>query len=306
MTIAVASSPVSLGVTRASEGTIPALLAGERFLEEVRRAGFAGVELGAGEYLGIGGELVERLQARDLGVSGAALELAFTSPDAMEGVTVKLDSVLDVLDMLRDEVPGPVPRLTLVDAGDERRRASPGVAHMRRDGWSLDEGGWDRFARRLDAVALHCRRRDFYAVLRPRVGTYVESPGEIDAVLRVSDIGLAFDTGQVLLGGGDPVALLRQWSDRVELVYLKDASMSRMYDIIDSGGPASTVWSREVFCPLGEGDVDCVGSLQQLAVMGYSGWLVVEQDAFASTPERIAQGLDDQRRNRRFVADQGL
>ena len=306
MTIAVASSPVSLGVTRASVGVVPALLSGERFLEEVRRAGFSGVQLGPGDYLGVGSELVERLVARDLGVSGAVLELPFASADAMASATPELDAVLDALDLLRDKVPGPVPQLTLMDAGDDRRRASPGVAHRGLDGRSLDERGWGRFAQRLDEVALHCRRRGFSAVLRPRVGTYVEAPGEIDAAMRACDIGLGFDTGQVLIGGGDPVAQLREWSDRVELVYLKDVIVSRMQDIIDGGEPASNVWSREVFCPLGDGDVDCVGVLQQLEVMDYSGWLVVEQDAFASTTERIAQGLDDQRRNRRFLSGQGI
>jgi inosose dehydratase len=180
------------------------------------------------------------------------------------------------------------------------------VARLDRERSGLDAEGWEHFAQRLDAVARHCGRRGYLLALRPRVGSYVEAPWEIDAALRAGDVGLCLDTGQVLLGGGDPVAVLREWSRRVELVVLKDALTSRMQDVIDEGDPAATVWSREVFCALGEGDVDCVGILQQLEVVGYQGWLVVEHDAFPSTVDRIVQGFDDQRRNRQFLLGLGL
>ena len=79
-----------------------------------------------------------------------------------------------------------------------------------------------------------------------------------------------------------------------------------MQDVIDEGGPTSSVWAREVFCALGDGDVDCVGVLQQLEVVDYSGWLVVEQDLLASTTDRITRGIWDQRRNRQFLKDYGF
>jgi len=306
MTITVASSPASFGATRATVGVVPGLLDAERVLDEVRRAGYAGIELGPSGYLGRGRELGERLGTRELGVSSVVLELPFVIPDVVTTARPELDAVLDGLDALRDQVPGPVPRVVLVDAGDDRRRASPGVSHLAPDNWSLDDAGWDRFARGLNAVTLHCRRRGYVAAVRPRAGTFVEAPAEIDAVMRVCDVGLCLDTGQVLIGGGDPVIVLREWSDRVELVYLKDAIRSRMQDVIDEGEPTSAIWSREVFCALGDGDVDCVGVLQQLEVVDFSGWLVVEQDLFASTTDRIARGISDQRRNRQFLKGHGF
>lgn len=298
-TVAVASSPASYGATSLTVGAVPYVLGGDRVLDEVRAAGYHGIELGPDGYLGSGRGLIDGLIAHELGVSSVVVEIPFVDPDV--DPRHELDGLLDVVDSLRDRVSGPVPRVVLMDAGDERRRADPGVAHLRAAEWGLDAATRERFALGLNTASLHCRRRGYVAALRPRAGSYVEAPWEIDAALGDGDVALCLDTGQVLIGGGDPVAVLRQWADRVALVYLKDAILSRMQDIVDEGEPAASVWSREVFCALGDGDVDCVGVLQQLEAVAYSGWLVVEQDAYPSATDRIIQAVVDQRRNREFL-----
>ena len=47
------------------------------------------------------------------------------------------------------------------------------------------------------------------AVLHPHVGTVVERPEEIERVLEGASVPLCLDTGHVMAGGGDPVALAR-------------------------------------------------------------------------------------------------
>jgi inosose dehydratase len=68
----------------------------------------------------------------------------------------------------------------------------------------------------------------------------------------------------------------------------------------------TAIWSREVFPALGEGDLDVDGVLGALRVIGYSGWLVVEQDTLPKTRERFERAAADQRANRAFLARRGL
>jgi hypothetical protein len=72
-----------------------------------------------------------------------------------------------------------------------------------------------------------------------------EAPWEIEQVLDRSDIGLCLETGHMMLGGGDPVALLRDWAERVNHVHLKDASLAVRDQIVADGAQATAIWSRE-------------------------------------------------------------
>ena len=49
--------------------------------------------------------------------------------------------------------------------------------------------------------------RGVLATLHPHVGTMIENADDVDRVLRGSPIGLSLDTGHLLIGGVDPVAL---------------------------------------------------------------------------------------------------
>jgi len=302
----VATSPVSLGATRATIGVVPDLLEGVRFLDEARDAGYGGVQLGDDAYLGVGVDLVSRLSDRGLGVCGASLDVAVVGREALRDARRAIDGVLDTLDVLRGRLPGATPKLVLGDAGDPWRRANPGVAHLAPETRGYESDARTSFHEGVRAVVAHCREREFEALLRPRVGSLVEAPGEIDAVLSETDIGLCLDTGHILLGGGDPVAVLREWGSRVGLVYLTDASLAKMREVIDRDEPSISVWSHEVVGPLGEGDVDLTGVLQQLKAVDYPGWLVVEQDVNPQRGGWLARALDDQRRNREFLHRQGV
>ncbi len=54
-----------------------------------------------------------------------------------------------------------------------------------------------------------CGRRPACArVFHPHCGGYVETPDEIDELMRATDparLGLVLDTGHVIYGGGDPL-----------------------------------------------------------------------------------------------------
>ncbi len=303
--IVVANAPVSYGAFELTVGIDPDVPDGMHVLDEVAAAGYGGIDLGPVGYLGDGAELGKRLAARHLGLAGAYLELPYADHEALQRALPMLDEMLDTFDAAAYQRVGPPPRPTLADSGSEDRRAHPGRAATN-PAKGLDAAAWRRFGTGLGEVVARCRDRGYEPTFHHETGTYVESPGEIEKVLEVSDIGLCLDTGHLLLGGGDPVAAVTAWSSRINQVHLKDAKRSVMAGIIADGAPVTDIWSREAFPALGQGDLDADGVLAALGRIGYGGWLVVEQDTLPRTKERFDRAAADQRANREFLARRGL
>jgi inosose dehydratase len=302
MKITVANAPISYGAFELTVGIDPNVPDGEAILDEVRVAGYAGIDLGPVGYLGDGPVLAERLASRQLGLAGAYLEFPFTDHDALPALYPELDAMLDTFDAVRDVVPGPVPHPTIADSGSERRRNNPGRSHADRS-WGLDDDGWDRMKVGLASVVERCRARGYEPTFHHETGTNVEAPWEIQRILDISDVGLCLDTGHFFIGGGDPVVAIHEWAERINHVHVKDALQSVMDGIVADNVPTMNIWSREAFPAFGHGDANVAGVLAALKDIDYEGWLVVEQDIFPQTSDRFAQAIDDQKKNRRFLAD---
>jgi inosose dehydratase len=304
-TIAVANAPVSYGAFEVTVGHDPNVPDGTQVLDQVAEAGYAGIDLGPVGYLGTGERLGELLSERGLGLAGAYLELPYADPDALAEALPALDELLNTFDTVRSYLPGPPPRPTLADAGSLERRSRPFRSTAQRS-LGLDADGWRRFGAGLARVVGHCRDRGYEPTFHPETGTYVEAPWEIEQVLDRSDIGLCLETGHMMLGGGDPVALLRDWSERINHVHLKDALLAVRDQIVADGGQATEIWSREAFPVLGGGDLDVDAVLDGLRGMSFGGWLVVEQDILPRSAERFARAAEEQRLNRAFLAARGV
>jgi inosose dehydratase len=302
MKITVANAPISYGAFELTVGIDPNVPDGEQILNEVRDAGYAGIDLGPVGYLGDGPVLAERLASRQLGLAGAYLEFPFTDPAALPSMYRELDAMLDTFDAVASMVPGPAPHPTIADSGSERRRDNPGRSHADRS-WGLDDDGWERMRVGLASVVARCRDRGYEPSFHHETGTYVEAPWEIQRVLDISDVSLCLDTGHFFIGGGDPVQAIHDWSGRINHVHVKDALQSVMDGIIADHVPAMNIWAREAFPSFGNGDANVAGVIGALKEIDYEGWLVVEQDIFPQTSERFVQAIDDQKRNRRFLAD---
>jgi inosose dehydratase len=150
-----------------------------------------------------------------------------------------------------------------------------------------------------------CRARGYEPTFHHHTATYIEAQWEIERLLEISDVGLCLDTGHLLLGRGDPITAIREWADRINHVHLKDARLDRLEEIVAQAAPVQEIWRRKAFCALGDGDIDIERVLGALAEIGYSGWLVVEQDVLpdADNPNEPAE---DQRRNREYLRGHGL
>jgi inosose dehydratase len=134
----------------------------------------------------------------------------------------------------------------------------------------------------LHVVADAAAEHGHLVVFHPHAATFVETPDEVDRLMGSSDpasVGLCLDVGHDLVGGGDPVATLAAFGDRVQHLHLKDVDPVVLGRVRDGryDGLGSAV--REgLFTELGAGLLDLDGVLRLLAARDYAGWLIVEQD----------------------------
>jgi inosose dehydratase len=302
----VANAPVSFGAFEVTVGIDPNVPDPVTLLDAVSSAGYNGIDLGPVGYLGSGEVLAARLAERGLALAGGFLELPLSAPERLGSALAELDALLDVFDAAASGARPPRP--TLADAGSPARAAMPGRA-ARDPSVGLDPGGWGRLAEALAAAVARCRERGYEPTFHHETGTYVEAGWEIDRLLEVSDVGLCLDTGHLLAGGGreggDAVQAIRRWAGRINHVHLKDAHSATLEAIVAEGAAAQEIWRRRAFCPLGEGDIPVPEVLGALAEIGYTGWLVVEQDVLPDPAQPMRPAVE-QRRNREYLRAHGL
>jgi inosose dehydratase len=122
--------------------------------------------------------------------------------------------------------------------------------------------------------------------LHPHYGTLVQTPDEIERVLDGCSVPLCLDTGHIVLGGGDPVALARAAGERIAHLHLKDVDAKLAARVADGSLGFSRAVRDGVFLPLGCGDIDVRAVLEPMREACYAGWYVFEQDAqLAAEPE---------------------
>jgi inosose dehydratase len=142
----------------------------------------------------------------------------------------------------------------------------------------LDETGWSTLLGNLDKLSALAAASGVVATIHPHVGTMVENADDVDRVLRGSSIGLTLDTGHLLIGGVDPVALTIDHTGRIKHTHLKDVD-AQWAAKVRSGEVSYTDAVRQgMYRPLGAGDIDLTTIVATLENSGYRGWYVLEQD----------------------------
>ena len=254
----VAAAPISWGVCE-----VPGwgrVLPPETVLGEMAALGITATELGPPGYLPTAApDLAALLDGYGLGLVGGFFATPLhhgSTVDEAAGVAELLAAAgADVLVLAA---------ATGLDGYDER----PALSDRE---WAtlVDTAG--RIAERAAAVGVR-------TVLHPHVGTHVETYAEVERFVHDSDLLLCVDTGHLLIGGTDPVDLVRRHPRRVGHVHLKDVRE----DLAERVRTGATTYTQAVkdgiYVPLGAGDVDLAAMLKLLRDNDYDGWYVLEQD----------------------------
>jgi inosose dehydratase len=268
----VAAAPISWGVCE-----VPGWghqLSPERVLEELTGLGLTASEFGPDGFLP--GPL---MTARGVTAVGGFVPAVLHEPshDPLPGVRAALD------------------RFTAAGARTLVLAAATGA-----DGYDgrpeVPAEGWRRLLSRLDEITALASSMGVTAALHPHVGTVVAGPGDVERVLAGSSTGLCLDTGHLLVGGTDPVALAGRAAERVTHVHLKDADAALAADVRSGRTTYTAAVAAGLYRPLGRGDLDLASLVSALEAAGYRGWYVMEQDTVLTEEPPPGGGpLDDVR-----------
>lgn len=271
-TIRVGNAPVSWGIYGPHDPHLP----WERVMSAIAEAGYQGTELGPYGYYPTQPEVLRSaLRSRRLGLGssyvGVPLEDAARRQEAV-------DECVRVGSLLATQGVGEV--IVADDDHPERMARAGRIPADGSLGWT--DAQWREAAGTLHAIARALKDRfGMRVVVHHHVGTFIETPAELDRLLRETDpelVNLLLDTGHAVYGGGDPVELLRDHGQRIRYLHLKDVNRAELEQVRRSDVHVREAWKRGVFCPLGEGVVDFPRLAGQLRSSGYAGWAIVEQD----------------------------
>ena len=125
------------------------------------------------------------------------------------------------------------------------------------------------------------------------MGSIVESEDDVNWLMEGSgpELRLCFDTGHLLFGGGDVMATLKRWGDRVHHVHFKDIRPDVVADVRANDRSFLDAVVAGAFTVPGDGCIDFQAVADALKAMDYSGWIVVEaeQDPTKAPPYEFSK-----------------
>ncbi|HWT26057.1 MAG TPA: sugar phosphate isomerase/epimerase [Solirubrobacteraceae bacterium] len=298
MSVRVANAPLSYGAFEMTVGTSFPVPDPVAVLEAIAGAGYAGTDLGPPGYFGEGDVLRERLERTGLDLVGGFVPVAFSRRDEWDAGLAGLGHTLDLFDAAGAEGGLPV----LCDAGGPERVANPG-----RGGddpsLGLDDAGWQTLAEGVARAADVARERGYEPVFHHHTASYVEAVPEVERFLERTDVPLLLDSAHLTVAGGDPIAALRDWGERIRAIHVKDVRLDVLEGVKADRADSITAWRRGLFCALGDGDVDLDAFIAAVKDGGYDGWVVVEQDRVLEDEAAFAGAAGEQVRNREWLRE---
>ncbi|HEY0449009.1 TIM barrel protein [Actinophytocola sp.] len=274
----IAAAPISWGVCE-----VPGwgrMLDPATVLDEMASLGVTATELGPPGYLPtVPEELRRLLGAHGLGLVGGFLAIALHVKADQESTVDQAGAQAELLAEAGADVLV-LAAATGQDGYDERPPLSPAQ--------------WHTLVETAGLIRDRAVRSGLRTVLHPHVGTQVETSAEVERFLADSDLPLCVDTGHLLIGGTDPVELVRRHPHRVGHVHLKDVRADLADQVRDGRISYTEAVARGIYVPLGDGDVDLSALLKLLRDNDYHGWYVLEQDTALPADDTGADQLPRQ------------
>ena len=259
-----------------------------RMMDEFVEAGYNATEWGPGMPEDPA-ELDAELRSRGLGMVGAFVGLGFRDADRHDAEMARAMEIVRRLHATGGTY------LIAAEAGDDRRRGEAG--HVDEANGLTDEQ-WRNLAKGLHDLADNVAPLGMKVVFHNHVGTYVETPRETARLLDETDpakVGWCLDIGHLAYGGGNSLAMLGEYGDRVEHIHLKDVDGAVLARSRAEGWSFGQALKTYIFPPLGEGIAQVPEVVADLLARGYDGWFVLEQDTTPGDPMVTA------RRNREYL-----
>jgi inosose dehydratase len=288
--IRLATAPDAWGVWYADD---PRQIGWERYLDEVRDAGFTATETGPWGYLPTDPvRLKAELDTRGLSICGSALVHALAVPDALDTLLPRLEQTCRLLTAM-----GAHWVVVMDDCG------LPGPGEVR----ALSEERWRLLVDNTIAAARYVTEQwGLGFTFHPHVGSGVETEAEVERLLAetpAEQVGLCFDFGHHAYTGADAVAFMRRHAARIPYYHFKNIDGDMLARVNADGTDYITAFQNGVMCELDQGSVDFSEVVAILGESQFEGYAVYEQDMYPCPPEKP---LPIAKRNRAALKALGL
>lgn len=241
----------------------------ERVLSEAARLGLSAVEAGPDGFLPPEPGKAARLLSRyGLDLVGGFVPAVLHRPEARAAALESVERQAGLF--------------AAAGAGVLVLAASTGLEDYE-ESLDLGEREWEELFASLALVEEIAARHGLLVVVHPHFGTVIERPHQIRRFLEGCETGLCLDTGHLVVGGGDPVAVAGEAAGRVKHVHFKDVDLELAGGVASGKVGYEEAVRRGMYRPLGEGGVDLRRVLELLREADYGGWYVLEQDIMLDT-----------------------
>ncbi|NND19676.1 MAG: myo-inosose-2 dehydratase [Silicimonas sp.] len=254
----------------------------EECLRQSRSAGFTGMELGQ-RFPSDPDEMLPILKAADVTLCGGW----FSGTLSCEGMAVNKDRIQPMIELFKAV---DAPCIVYGEVG----QSIQGDRQMPLDRKAvLTDDEIKVYGRQLTAFGEWCAEQGMPLSFHHHMATVIQFEHELDAFMANSGEGipLLLDAGHLAFAGGDPLAVIDKYHDRINHVHTKDIRR----DVVDA-----LDWSKDSFLDAvikgaftvpGDGSLDFEVIVQRLADHGYEGWFVVEaeQDPKTAPPLKMAE-----------------
>ncbi len=269
-----------------------------RVLDEMAQAGYEGTELGDPGFMPEDPDLVRvELARRQLAMVGAFVPVRLAEPSlhtAAEAFALGTAHLLAGCALGTEDQGLPFVILADDPVADPVRTANAGRIRPEH-GWSAEQ--WRAVAAGASRIARRVREETgLRTAFHHHGASYVETPAEVQRLLELTDeklVGLCFDTGHYVLGGGDPLDGLQRFGERVWHVHFKDCDATALERARSAGWDYPQALRAGIFCGLGEGMMPHSAVTDALRGLGYQGWIVVENEAPPGGETALERALAD-------------
>jgi inosose dehydratase len=266
----------------------------ETCLAETREAGYSGTELG-GKFPRTSSALRPILERHHLKLVSGWFDGRILERDVAE----EFAAITPHLTLLRD-----LGCHHVVYADTSGRQGFPPISQRP----ALADGDWPTYGRKVTELAERMAAFGVRMAFHHHMGTVVESAADIDRLMASTGeaVGLLFDSGHCLFGGGDPAAMLVCHVARVVHVHCKDVRRDVMERARREDMTFLDAVLAGVFTVPGDGGIAFAPLLRTLREADYAGWLVVEAEQDPRTAHPLTYARLGYRNLRAVVEEAGF
>lgn len=242
-----------------------------RCMDEMRQAGYDGVELGPwGYFPNTYPELKQALDARSLELVAGTVGGDFLNDASIDDMCRTIDEIAAVIMRFPQAKYIVLLPTMYTDLETGEFVMDP----------NLTDAQWATYCKNVQRAADCVASHGLIGAFHPHVDCHVQTEEQIERLLTDTDVQLCFDTGHHVYGGGEPIAFYKKHADRIPYIHLKDCDLAVKAKMDENKWSFAKAVTEDIMVEPGKGSIDLAKLHDALVEKGYDGWVVVEQDLF--------------------------